>query len=188
MVQRLYVYWVYGGMLAGVLLFALTPLLVGRWPVVFISLFLLLPMYMLHQYEEHDNDRFRKFVNTRIGSGQEILSSAVVFLINVPGVWGVLAIALYLAYDVHVGFGLIVVYLVLVNGVVHIAEGVFSRAYNPGLISAIILFIPGGSYTLWQIQQAGGGTLVFQTIGLSVALVIHAAIILYVVWRRNRWL
>ncbi len=84
MYQRLITYWVYGGALAGVLLVFLTPALASSWTIVATLIFLHLPAYMLHQYEEHDDDRFRRFFNTTIGKGREVLSLQDVFLINVP--------------------------------------------------------------------------------------------------------
>jgi hypothetical protein len=140
---------------------------------------------MFHQYEEHDNDRFRHFINTLIGKGGEILSPVASFIINVPGVWGVITISLYLAYYINIGFGLIAVYLVLVNGTAHIAHAIIFRSYNPGLITAIFLFLPLGFYTMWQIQQAGGETLLFNVIGFLVALAFHGAMILYALYKRS---
>ena len=67
MFARLIANWVYGGFLAGLLLLLLTPVLVHSWPVSLVTTFLCLPVYMVHQYEEHDNDRFRLFVNQKIG-------------------------------------------------------------------------------------------------------------------------
>ena len=63
MLNRLFCYWVYGGALAGVLLLLLAPVLVGGWPLVLVATFLHLPAYRLHQWEEHDGDRFRLFFN-----------------------------------------------------------------------------------------------------------------------------
>ena len=63
MFARLIANWVYGGFLAGLLLLLLTPVLVHSWPVSLVTTLLCLPLYMIHQYEEHDNDRFRLFVN-----------------------------------------------------------------------------------------------------------------------------
>ena len=181
--HRLFANWVYGGGLAGVLLLLLSPLLIGSWPTVMTLTFLHLPAYMLHQYEEHDDDRFRRFLNGAFG--KEVLSPAAVFIINVPGVWGVITVSLYLASRISIGFALIAVYLVFVNGMVHIAHAAIFRAYNPGLGSAILLFVPFGGYSLWRVQQAGGGALVFQAIGLLTALAIHAALIVYAVRRRK---
>jgi hypothetical protein len=185
MMRRLYANWVYGGMLAGVLLLLLAPLLIGSWPIVLALTYLYLPVYMLHQYEEHDDDRFRRFVNANIGKGKEVLSPAAVFVINVPGVWGVIALSLYLAARVNIGLSLIAVYLVLVNGVVHIVPAAVRGSYNPGLGTAIVLFLPFGAYSLRQVQLAGGGTPLFHGIGLLSAVAIHVAIVLYALRRRQ---
>ncbi len=74
MLARLYDNWVYGGFLAALMLLALTPLLASGWPLPLLLIWLQLPIYMLHQYEEHDDDRFRQVVNTTIGGGKEVLS------------------------------------------------------------------------------------------------------------------
>ena len=88
MLQRLISYWVYGGVLAGILLLVLWSLLVAGWSMPLAATFLLLPAYMVHQYEEHDHDRFRLFFNETIGKGFDVLSPLAVFITNVPGVWG----------------------------------------------------------------------------------------------------
>ena len=186
MIQRLLAYWVYGGALAGVLLLLMAPMLIGAWPRALALTFLLLPVYMLHQYEEHDDDRFRRFVNTNVFGGIEALSPAAVFVINVPGVWGVIAVSLYLARYVEIGFTLTAVYLVLVNGIVHIVGAlVFGGRYNPGLITAVVLFLPFSVYSLWQVQLAGGGAVAYHAIGLLSAIAIHAAIIVYANAKKN---
>jgi len=92
MFGRLIANWVYGGFLAGLLLALLAPILVHARPLPLVITFLCLPVYMIHQYEEHDNDRFRQFVNRQIGKG-EVLSPLAVFIINVPGVWGIVGTA-----------------------------------------------------------------------------------------------
>jgi hypothetical protein len=65
MFARLIANWVYGGFLAGLLLLLLTPVLVHSWAAPLVATFLCLPVYMVHQYEEHDKDRFRLFVNQK---------------------------------------------------------------------------------------------------------------------------
>jgi Protein of unknown function with HXXEE motif len=184
MLNRLIVHWVYGGTLAGVLLLLLFPLLARSWPMSLALIFLHLPMYMLHQYEEHDNDRFRLFVNQKIGGGKEVLSPLAVFIINVPGVWGVIAISMYLASYIHLGLGLIAVYLAVVNGVVHVAHAFMLKCYNPGLFTSIVLFLPVGIYTIWQIQRAGSGQAGVHAIGLGVAIAIHIGIVGYALAKR----
>lgn len=179
MINRLITRWVYGGALAGVLLLLLFPFFARHWAGPLGLIFLHLPMYLFHQYEEHENDRFRLFFNTTIGGGREVLSPLAVFVINVPGVWGVIAVSVYLASYIQIGFGLIAVYLAMVNGLVHIGHAVLFKAYNPGLFTAVILFFPIGSYTIWQIQASDGGSGIAHFIGLGTAIGIHVAIIAY---------
>jgi hypothetical protein len=179
MLARLINYWVYGGALAGLLLLILLPALTTGWSLALVAVLLQLPVYMLHQYEEHDDDRFRQFFNHTMFGGREVLSRGAVFLINVPGVWGVIAVSFCLARFVNIGFGLIAVYLTLVNAVVHLGPAFALRRYNPGLVTAVAVFFPVGGFALWQINQAGGGSLAMQALGLGVAIGIHVAIIVY---------
>jgi hypothetical protein len=179
MIGRLTTQWVYGGTLAGVMLLCLSPLLIGAWPPALALTFLQLPAYMLHQYEEHDNDRFRRFINRTIGHGKDVLTPDSVFLINVPGVWGVIVVALYLAVAINPGFGLIAVYLTLVNACVHIAAAIALRMYNPGLVTAVLLFLPLSGHSLWMFRATGHDGAVFQITGFAVAAAIHIAIVAY---------
>jgi hypothetical protein len=180
MLERLIMHWVYGGALAGILLLIMFPLLISSWSAPLALTFLHLPMYMLHQYEEHDKDRFRIFFNETIGGGKEVLSPLAVFMINVPGVWGVIAIATYLAAKVNIGLGLIAVYLAVINGLVHIGHALLFKRYNPGLVTGVTLFLPIGAYSIWQFQLSGNGGFAAQAIGIVVAVGIHVAIIAYV--------
>jgi Protein of unknown function with HXXEE motif len=184
MFGRLIANWVYGGFVAGLLLLLLTPVLVRSWPAPLVATFLCLPVYMIHQYEEHDNDRFRLFVNQKIGKGRVGLSPLAVFVINVPGVWGMVGMSLALAATVSVGFGLVAIYLVLLNGTIHVVQAVISPGYNPGLGTAITLFLPLGGYGIAAIHQAGSGSFLMHMTGALAAIAIHAAIIVHVMRRR----
>ena len=184
MLDRLRDHWVYGGFLAGIMLLVLTPVLASGWPMALVLIWLQLPAYMLHQYEEHDADRFRRFVNAIIGGGKEVLTRLDVFVINIAGVWGVDALAFLLAARVHLGLGLIAVYLSLVNAVAHCAQAVALRRYNPGLITAILLFLPLGVVTLWVLSGNAQISATDHLIGLGLAILIHAAIVARVV--RNK--
>jgi hypothetical protein len=182
MLNRLVANWVYGGFLAGILLLLLTPILALNWPPALLATFLCLPAYMLHQYEEHDADRFRAFVNGHFGKGKEILSPMAVFLINVPGVWGVIAVSFMLAAAFNLGFGLIAAYLLLLNAMIHVVSSALLRGYNPGLVTALLFFFPLGGYCMGAIQESGFGTGGMHVIGVVAALGIHAAIAIPVVF------
>ena len=178
MFGRLIARWVYGGFLAGLLLLFLAPVLARSWPVPLVATFLCLPAYMIHQYEEHDNDRFRSYVNRKIG--RDALSPLAVFVINVPGVWGTVGISLALAATLRIGFGLIAMYLIALNGAIHVIQAVIAREYNPGLGTAVALFLPLGGYGIGLIQQAGAGSVLMHATGALAAIGIHVAIIVHV--------
>ena len=185
MIGRLAANWVYGGFLAGFVLLALLGLAARDLSLPMIMVVLQLPVYMLHQYEEHDDDRFRRYVNEHVGGGKEVLSVPAVFVINIGGVWLLNLISIALAATVDLGFGLIGVYGVLVNSLVHIAGGIAERSYNPGLATAVVLLLPAGVAGIWAITVAGHGEWAFQVLGLGVAILLHLAIIAYV-WVRKR--
>ena len=184
--HRLIRFWVYGGFLAAFLLLGLMPVYCQFWSVALVLVFLQLPVYMLHQLEEHDDDRFRKFVNRVLGGGREILTESAVFVINVPGVWGVNLVSILLACSINLGFGLIGVYLTFVNGLVHVAQAIRMKCYNPGLITAILLFLPISGIALWAIHAKGKIQPAYDVMGLGVALVIHLAIVAHVVLRLRK--
>lgn len=175
--RRLVDEWVYGGALAGLALCIVGIGLAGRLSAAEFSVFLLLPIYMLHRYEEHAEDRFRIFINTVLGHGTRLLTRFDVFLINVPGVWGINAVAFALATTVHVGFGMIVAYTILINAVVHIAQAVRMRRYNPGLVTSIVLFLPASAWAIFALSASGAG---FHVLGIAVGLAIHGLIMEHV--------
>ncbi len=184
MFARLMTYWVYGGFLAAFVLLALLPLVGASAPLL--AVMLQLPVYMLHQLEEHDDDRFRRFVNTNIGGGRNVLPIPAVFVINIGGVWLFNLVSIWLAATVDLGFGLIGIYGMLVNAVVHMVAALVSRRYNPGLVTAIVLMLPAGLAGLWLVNASGHGGWPFQATGLVAAIALHIAIIGFVLTNKRR--
>lgn len=170
--------WVHGGGLAGLLLLAIAPLLSEPWTDAQVLTFLLLPAYMLHQVEEHDNDRFRRFFNREIGKGREVLTATDVLVINVPGVWGILAGSLWLAHLAGPGWGLIGVWLVLVNALAHVVQAMVMRRSNPGLVTAVLVFLPLGLFALVRLAPLAGAPV--HASALAIAVAVHALILLRV--------
>jgi hypothetical protein len=175
--------WMYAGLIAGLFLLAMVPLLAGVWSLALLLIYLHGPVYMLHQVEEHAGDRFRRFANLHVGHGREALTTAAVVWINILGVWGVNLAALYLAWFVEVGLGLVAVYLVLVNALTHIAAAAVLRSYNPGLVSAVGLFLPLSCWALWVLAHTPEVGTLDHLIALAVAVLIHAAIVVHVLAR-----
>ena len=168
------------------LTFLLAPLSVAavalsHWPLPVRLIALLTPAYMLHQMEEHWGDRFRTFVNTRVFGGREALSEAAVFVINVPLVWGLNLGAWWCALSGRFDLALIGLYMMLVNAVAHVV-GVARFGYNPGVVTSFIVFAPLSSAIIVETQEPLSAHL----FALGVALIGHAAIVLYAVLHARR--
>jgi hypothetical protein len=120
-----------------------------------------------------------------VGRGEEVLTPAAVFIINIGAVWVLDVVVIYLAWGVDVGLGLIAVYLMLINALVHIASAIHSRSYNPGLVTAVVLFLPFGGYAWWRIEASAAPTIAEHIIGLAVGTAVHAIIVGYALRRRS---
>lgn len=172
--------WMSAGFVAGLILLATTPLFAADFGRPFLLVFLQLPVYMLHQLEEHTGDRFRRYLNATMAGGREALTTPAVVVINVGGVWGVDLVAIYLARFAALGFGLIAVYLTLVNALVHIIGALVQRRYNPGLATAVALFLPVGIAALVSVSRQPGVTVAQHALGVGIAVLIHVAIAVHV--------
>jgi hypothetical protein len=172
--------WMRAGLIASFFLLALAPLLREVWSLPMPLVYLHLPIYMIHQGEEHIGDRIRLYINDTMGGGRDILSTVAVAVINVPGVWGIGLLTIYAAREFGIGYGLVAIYLMLFNALLHIVPAMAKRAANPGLWSASLLFLPLSSWALWEVSQQQGVTAVHHIIGITAAILLHGAIVVYV--------
>ena len=173
--------WPAACLFAAFLLLVLLPAWYSVAGLALAAVYIQLPMYLLHQGEEHLGDRFRHFVNEEVFGGREALTPTATFWINALGVWGLDLVALYLAVFVRPGLGLMAVYLALLNSLGHLLPGIARRKYNPGLYTSLVLFIPLGCASWYVLEQAGASSL-DHLIGIAVALGVHLAIIAHVAW------
>lgn len=173
------------GFMAGALL-ALVPLLSNAFALPLVLIFLCSPAYMIHQVEEHTHDRFRSFFNQRIFGGRNALTVADVLVVNLPLVWGLNLAALYAALVWGDGYGLVAPYALIVNAFVHIAAAMRLRVYNPGLVTAVVLFIPLGLAAVYLIGREPGVGIAYHLAGLAIAVLLHVAIVAWVLFRLRR--
>ncbi|MEM9538081.1 MAG: HXXEE domain-containing protein [Cyanobacteria bacterium P01_E01_bin.42] len=117
---------------------------------------LMLIAYFIHQYEEHWLDLYGNyyafFTSTnellRDVLGIEnndivILTREAIFAINTSLVWLVGAIAIWRSPK-HFFPTIAMAGIILVNAMTHIIAGLFKQSYNPGLLTAVVIFIPFG--------------------------------------------
>jgi Protein of unknown function with HXXEE motif len=171
--------WPYAAAFTALFLLVLAPLWWDANGAALGLVYLQLPVYMLHQLEEHRGDAFRRFVNERLAGGREALTPRATFVINSAGVWGIDIVSLWLAYEVEIAFGLIAVYLTAANALVHIAGAIAMRAYNPGLATAVALFVPVSVWGAIEVTDAADAGLGYQVLAIAIAVGVHAAIMLY---------
>jgi hypothetical protein len=176
-------HWVAGaGFMAGALI-ALVPILDSVFTLPLFLIFLHNPVYMLHQVEEHTGDRFRAFVNQRVFGGRDALSVTDVLVINLPLVWGLNLAALYAAFIWSPGDGLVAPYAMLVNALAHLGAAGRFRAYNPGLVTAIVFFMPLSVATITVVGREPSVGLGHHLIALGIAILLHVLIVAAVILR-----
>lgn len=177
--------WSRTALCCGIVLLGILPLLLTEANHPLVILISLLPVYMIHQFEEHGSGGFLRFFNKTIGHGFPVLASTVIFWVNVGGVWAVFAVVFYLARFVSLGFAFIAIYLVLLNAVIHVVTTTKMRVYNPGFYTAVVLFLPWGLFALIYFERLTPHWLLFNLIGVLIAIGEHAFVAAYAIRRRQ---
>lgn len=170
MLNRLFQNWVYAAPPMALLLLGLYPFIGGE---IALQLFLSLPVYLVHQYEEHDDNRFAAFMNGMVGADKKGLSPPSIWVINVIFVWFFLLCVFYLASS-NAGWAVMAAYLLAINGLLHLAWAIKFRGYNPGVWTSILLFIPSAAWIFVTIPA----TLAIHSVSVIVVVGLHAAIML----------
>jgi hypothetical protein len=151
-----------------------------------ILLYTLLPVYMIHQYEEHAHGRFVEFFNSTIGRGYGVLTRASAFWINILEVWLAFLVSFYLAKYVALGIAFVPIYLTIINGFTHVVASIALRRYNPGLYTSLLLFLPWGFFLLIYFNTITRFSLFFNGIGLLTGVIGHVVIVVYALRRRGK--
>jgi hypothetical protein len=169
-VNALLLDWPFFGLVVGVLgIVALVawprpPGALSRWRDPAWLVCLMLPVYMVHQFEEHGIDLFGRryhLINDlcRTLGHSELagcpVSPALLFAVNCGGgVWIPALIAIAWRRR-NVMVGACTLGIPLVNVAAHIESTVARGAYNSGLATALVLFVPMCAWTLKQLWSGG---------------------------------
>lgn len=168
-----------------------------RWSDPSWLLCLMLPIYMLHQFEEHGinlrGEHYHFLAEMCAMLGRPDLATCpadapFVLAVNCGGgVWipGLLAIFFRRRNPM---VGACAMGIALVNAVAHIGQAVARGSYNSGLATATLLFLPMCAWTLWRLRCSGllGPRQLASIIGSGVLL--HAVLIASVLGRsRGLW-
>lgn len=122
---------------------------------------LLLLIYLVHQFEEHGVDlhgriyHFHAYANGVLAARGLELTPRAILRINTLAVWYAFLLAVWGGRR-YPWAGLAAAGLTLVNGLFHIGMAIGRREYNPGLATASVLFLPFGVYYLRTVPPLCG--------------------------------
>jgi hypothetical protein len=152
-------------------------------PELELLIWLQVPVYLLHQFEEHAwPGGFGRFVN-KIVFKQESggpLDERSLFWINIPIVW--IGFPIFAALStISIGLGIWIIYLSLINGIFHILVGLRLRRYNPGLILSLLGNVPLSIYTLVRLPDLEPISSTSHIIGIAIALAVQVGLVAFVI-------
>ncbi|HZS53291.1 MAG TPA: HXXEE domain-containing protein [Bryobacteraceae bacterium] len=146
---------------------------------------LAVPIYMLHNIEEYGIDllgRTHQFPNALCSTlGIAPYPACPVpppfyLAVNISLIWVAGPIAALLSRR-HRLIGFVFYGVIIINGVTHVAPMVLGRGYNPGAITALVLFLPS---FVWVARTCfGPGRISYKGLAVIVAtgVIIHVVLI-----------
>lgn len=144
-----------------------------------------LPVYMLHQFEEHGRDIFGRpypFLASfcRVLGHPDLASCpadpAFLFAINVGAVW-IAFVSGALAGPQRAMVGAAALGVPLVNALMHLGPAIATRTYNPGVATAVLLLAPLAVLGLRGLFGAGLIDRPRIAAVVAVGLVLHASLL-----------
>ena len=133
-------------------------------------LWLFVPAYLIHLAEEWFAG-FPVWIGSIIGNPLPaiayIVINGIAFALLVAGIRAAIRSERYGWVAVAVAT------VTLVNTVAHVAGAALTRSYSPGLVSAVLLYVPLGTLTMIRAMDQASAQM---TRGILAGLLIHAAV------------
>jgi hypothetical protein len=140
------------------------------------------PIYLLHQFEEHRWNGFKNYINKKVFNVQKgdfPLNDKNIFWINIPIIWILMPIFAGLS-SINIMFGLWIPFFAVFNSLSHVIFSIQNWEYNPGLIVSLILGIPVGTYALITFYSYIAVSAIISIISIFFALLLHIIIFSYI--------
>ena len=149
-------------------------------------LWLTLPIYILHQFEEHGIDAvgrayaFRPFLCRTIGWTGPVedcpATEWFIFGVNPCAVWiAGLASGLYGPRRAMVGAAVLAI--PTINALAHIVPAIRTQTYNPGLVTSVVLFVPICAWPSRTLLGAGLLTRARLALAIFSGWLVHAILL-----------
>ena len=189
MVARwLYKNWAKLCLILSVITTLVTFSIVGTSNIVLFFIFIQIPVYLLHQFEEHAwPGGFKNYVNQRVfkADGTDYpLNDVSVFWVNIPIIWILMPLFASLSY-LNLFFGLWIPYFAVINSLTHVVAAVIKKEYNPGLVVSLVLGIPIGIYALGLFYASISVPLLVTLLSVLAAVLMHLVLIIFIRRRYN---
>lgn len=168
-----------------------------RWQDPAWVLPLLWPMYLVHQFEEHGVDLFGRryaFLGDlcttlgHVGASPDCPADpAFIFAVNAVGCQMAFAMSLLFRRRrplvAACAWG-----IPLVNAVSHVGSAVVHRAYNPGVLTSLILFVPLTAWMLRTVIRSGAVDRINVPRIVATGVATHAVLLASLMLRERGWI
>jgi len=186
MMKWLYKNWAKLCIILSIIVTIISLLYIKTDNIILFLIWIQIPIYLLHQFEEHSwPGGFKRFVNKEIFNvekGEYPLNDIIIFWINVPIIWILMPTFAALSF-INLLFGLWIPIFALFNSLTHVIGAIVKRKYNPGLFMSVVFGIPVAIYTLWLFYTLIDISLMVTLLSILVVLLLHLAIIIPAVRR-----
>jgi hypothetical protein len=182
MVNWLYKNWAKLSVLLAIILTIFIIVFIKTENTVLFLIWIQIPVYLLHQFEEHARNGFKNYINKKVFKVQEgdfPLNDKNIFWINIPIIW-ILMPTFAVLSSINMMFGLWIPYFAVLNSLSHVIFSIRNREYNPGLIVSLILGIPVGAYALIVFYSNIAVPTIISILSIFFALLLHIIIFGYI--------
>jgi hypothetical protein len=150
--------WQKTGVIVGLFLTIYLVVLVLPKSTLLFALLMSTPLYILHQADEYIfPGRFAQFMNRNIykmDPEKGLVDPAAIFWINMI-VWFFFSLSSLQAVT-DLTQAAWVPYFFILQAVIHLILGIVGKRFlNPGMVSAWLVHVPWGIWTIWLLVQAG---------------------------------
>jgi hypothetical protein len=182
MLSWLYKNWAKLSVLLAIILTIFIIIFIKSENIVLFLIWIQIPIYLLHQFEEHVWNGFKNYINKKVFKVQEgnfPLNEKNIFWINIPIIWILMPIFAGLS-SINIMLGLWIPYFAVFNSLSHVIFSVRNREYNPGLIVSLILGIPVGIYALIVFYSYITVPVIISIVSIFFAVLLHIIIFAYI--------
>lgn len=141
-----------------------------------------IPIYLLHQFEEHSRNGFKNYVNKKVFNvedGSYPLNDKNIFWINIPIIWILMPLFAILS-SLNPLIGLWIPFFGIINSLSHVIFSIVNKEYNPGILVSLILGIPVGAYALIIFYSTLQISYLFTGLSLGFSIILHIIVLFFI--------